>query len=120
MQMKRSKDANYKEALDRVTERLKEQGYRVIDLQGKSPDAIAIRTAETPGPMPNLTYEFPEIVAICLVGKTHRPRKGWHGSYSAKQKRQTYSMFDRVSVHFFKRDSQYQKGGKPYLVEDPK
>jgi len=93
--------AQHEEVLSDMIADLEEEGYRVIRLAGKSPDAIAVRDQY-------------EIHAVEVLGKTHRKGRGWHTSWSYKQKKKDYSMFDEVMIRTFKRNKNYQKGGPNY------
>ena len=79
----------HKKAVVVYLEELRNKGWKTINLKGKSPDGIAVKDNK--------------IVAIELLGTTHRNGKGWHSNYSISQKKSDYSMFDEVVVKTFKR-----------------
>lgn len=71
-------------------ERLKKQGYRVINLEDKSPDAIAIKGNK--------------VIAIEILGMSYYKKNfSWKGTFSIKQKLSTYHMFDGVIIRNFVR-----------------
>ena len=74
---------------------LRKEGYRVIDLENKSPDVIALKDEK--------------IFAVEILGKNYRKRRrrdgsiiGWHKSWTVKAKEQIYHMFDDVIIRTFK------------------
>ncbi|HXG14224.1 MAG TPA: hypothetical protein VNK25_03740 [Candidatus Nitrosotenuis sp.] len=88
-------------ALKEKTKELELQGWRVVDLQGKSPDAIAIKDGR--------------IVAIEILRKIKTERKNpdlakkkgkfkWSfaGGFTLASKRSNYDMFDDVIFGFYK------------------
>ena len=70
---------------------LKEEGYKVIILDGKSPDAIAVKGNK--------------IIAIEIVGRKHKVGRGWAKSRTMKSIRENYYMFDSIEIVAF-----YPKG----------
>ena len=106
----------YREVLKDYISDLEEEGYRVIPLEGKSPDAIAIKLDAS---QVDIDLEKIKVCAVDVLGKTHRKGRGYHGSWTYKQKKKTYSMFDDVLIRTFKRDTNYTKGGPP-LKDDEK
>lgn len=93
----------HEEELKKAILELQNEGYRVIDLNGVSPDAIAIKDGK--------------IVAIEVLGKCWRKcankfakEKGltgyWHGSWTHRGKSKLYSMFDEVKIFTFKRNGE--------------
>jgi len=82
--------------LEKAIQKLKSEGFRVINLQGLAPDAIAVKDGK--------------IVAVEVLGYHWREknRKQWHASWSEKAKRRTYSMFDDVLIFTFKHPLPYK------------
>ena len=103
----------HEDVLTDYIEDLECEGYRVIRLKGKSPDAIAVRYILNEDNLAEL-----EISAVEVLGKTHRKGRGWHGSWTRAQKQRDYDMFDKVLIRTFKRTTNYQKGGPPYLRDE--
>ena len=102
--------AQHEEVLSDFIADLEEEGYRVIRLEGKSPDAIAIKIDYTSDP----TSLVIEVSAVEALGKTYRKGRGWHGSWTYTNKKKLYSMFDKVLIRTFKRVKEYKKGGPSY------
>jgi hypothetical protein len=92
----------HEDVLTEYIEELTNEGYRVIRLRGKSPDAVAVRVL--------ITGEL-IISAVEVLGSTYRKGKGWHKTWTHRAKRKIYSMFDEVLIRTFKRDTKYQKLG---------
>ncbi len=84
----------HEEELDKFVKELESQGYRIIKLNGKSPDGVAVRVHD--GEL--------EISAVEALGSVHTKGKGWTKGWTWKKKRAIYSMFDNVLIHVFKRD----------------
>lgn len=104
----------HEDVLTKYIEELEEEGYRVIRLEGKSPDGIAVKClACERRNYPEIKHEL-ELDAIEALGKTYRKGRGWHTSWTHNAKRKIYSMFDKVLIKTFKRDKNYIKGGPPY------
>lgn len=61
-------------------------GWRVIDLEGKSPDAIATKDNK--------------IIAIEILGKSYKNGK-WKKSHTTTEKEDIYYMFDEVVIKTF-------------------
>ena len=87
----------HEEALERVLNSLKENGWKAFSLDGKSPDGIAVKDNE--------------IIAVEILRKFKTERKNpeqikKHGRYVTRYvggttiaaKKRGYSMFDRVLV----------------------
>lgn len=74
---------------------LKKQGYNVIDLERKSPDAIAVKA--------NKIYAV-EVLSFRWVAK-----RGWHNSWTYKSKKKDYNMFDGIIFKTFKGELGSQK-----------
>ena len=85
--------------LDKFIKELESEGYRVIKLNGKSPDAVAVRIKEN-----NL-----EISAVEALGSQYYKNKGWKKSWTWAGKQRIYSMFDEVLIRVFKRDPNVSK-----------
>ena len=68
---------------------LEKKGYRVIDLQGKSPDAIALKDEK--------------IIAVEILGRQYKKGKGWKKKWTHAQKKKNYDMFDDVIIFSFRR-----------------
>ena len=67
---------------------LTKQGYRVIDLEMKSPDAIATKNNK--------------IYAVEVLGLQYRGKKGWNRNWTYRAKKSIYHMFDDLIVKTFK------------------
>ena len=90
---KNSGESNqHKEAVVNYLKQLENEGWKTINLKGKSPDGIAIKNNK--------------IVAIELLGYTYRNGKGWHSNKTIKNKKSDYSMFDDVFIKSFKRNEE--------------
>lgn len=88
--MGRIDNKKHEELLIEVRNELINDGYRVIRLYGRSPDAIAIKDNK--------------IIAVEVLGITYRHneyKKGW--TYT--QKRKDYDMFDEVLIKTFVRNN---------------
>lgn len=73
------------------------KGYRVIDLQGKSPDAIALKDDK--------------IYAVEVLGRQYKRGKGWIKKWSHVSKKKNYDMFDDVIIFSFRRNTPLKIGG---------
>lgn len=78
----------HEDALRDEIERLESEGYRVINLDNKSPDAIAIKDGR--------------VLAVEVLGQKRVKNKGWRGSWTKMGKRQIYHMFDDVIFKTFR------------------
>jgi hypothetical protein len=78
----------HEKKLKEELEKLKKEGYRVIDLERKCPDGIAIKDGK--------------VYAVEILGKKHTNGKGWKISSTKKQKEFIYKMFDGVIIRTFK------------------
>lgn len=98
--MARKKSTGHGMALREKVEELEKNGWRVIDLDGRSPDAIAIKDGK--------------IIAVEILKKFKTERTNeetikrhgrfvwrYSGGKSQSQKRQNYSMFDDVEFSFW-------------------
>jgi hypothetical protein len=80
----------HESTLTDAIEKFEAEGYRVVRLDGKSPDAIATKDGR--------------LIAIEVVGKYKSKRgrrlsKGWTiGGHTIAEKKRLYSMFDDVIV----------------------
>lgn len=84
------KSERHEEELEAEIERLEKKGYRVINLEDKSPDAIAIKDGK--------------VIAVEVLGMSYYKKKHtWKGSFSIKQKLSIYYMFDGVIIRNFVR-----------------
>jgi len=88
--MPRVGSIEHERVLRETIEKLERDGWRVIRLDGKSPDAIAIRDDV--------------VMAIEILTARHRPGKGWHKSWSIKGKLRAYSMFDKVMIVVYRKE----------------
>jgi len=78
----------HEKALMECIEELKAKGYRVIDLERKSPDAIAIKDNQ--------------IFAVEVLGIRYRKGKGWGKTWTPKAKETIYHMFDGILFKTFR------------------
>ncbi len=83
----------HEKLLKEYIKELENQGYRVIDLERKSPDAIALKIID--GKI--------EVSAVEVLGLQYMKGKGWHHSWTYKAKESIYHMFDKVLIKIFKR-----------------
>lgn len=81
----------HRDELEKTIDYLKKQGFHVINLQNKSPDAIATKDGK--------------LYAIEVLGQTHMKRKGYKNNFTYKAKLNDYSMFDFVIVRVFDREN---------------
>ena len=83
--------AQHQETLHRAIEELRREGWKVVDLHGHAPDAVAIKDGK--------------LVAIEALGKlkNKKPGKGWKlmGGFTFRMKRQLYEDFDDVFFFTF-------------------
>lgn len=89
----------HEKELDKFVKELEQEGYRVVKLNGKSPDGVAARVVD--GKI--------EISAVEALGSQYYKGKGWQKQFTYKKKREVYSMFDKVLIHVFKRDPNVSK-----------
>ncbi len=76
--------------LKEVIKELEDKGYRVIDLEMKSPDAIALKD--------NKLY------AVEVLGRQYDMKRGyWKKKFTIKSKKEIYHMFDGMIIRTFKR-----------------
>lgn len=78
----------HEETLRIFIKEMSRKGYRVIDLERKCPDAIAVKGEE--------------IIAMEVLGMQHTQKKGWTQKWTHTSKRKTYHMFDSVCIKTFK------------------
>ena len=114
--------------LEKAKKQLTEEGYRVIDLKGVSPDAIAIKNGK--------------VIAVEVLGRNWRfhktgknrkkPYRELHASWTYDGKEKTYAMFDGVRFFEFIREnivindskvtkeilSKIENSKKPYAVNE--
>lgn len=93
----------HEDELQKTIEKLTEEGYRVINLQGQSPDAIATKEGK--------------IIAVEVLGKSWRyhPKttsKELHSGWTHLGKIKEYSMFDDVKIIEFVRNGEGFDNGK--------
>lgn len=88
-----------KDAIKKTIQELEDKGYRIINLENKSPDLIAIKGKK--------------VYAVAVLGKHYRPGAGWHKSWTKNEKYESYHMFDdiifREFEHIKKNNQQYHK-----------
>lgn len=77
----------HEDTLLQFVEELRAEGYRVILLQEKSPDGIAVKDDK--------------IYAVEALGFTYVKGVGKRRNWTWNQKRETYSMFDDLLVKQF-------------------
>ncbi len=80
----------HEERLKEVIKQLREDGFRVIDLEAKCPDGIAVKNNK--------------IYAVEVLGRKYIKGKGWKNKFTIKSKKETYSMFDDVIIKTFNYD----------------
>ena len=68
--------------------KLRQDGWKVINLKGLSPDGIAVKDGK--------------IIAIEVLGMNYKKGKGFCHSWTYKDKKERYSMFDDVIIKTFK------------------
>ena len=75
--------------LKEVIKELENNGYRVIDLENKSPDAIAIKDNE--------------VIAVEVLSRQYDMKRGrWKKHFTTKKKKEIYHMFDGLIIRTFK------------------
>lgn len=84
----------HEKKLKEVIQEFKRKGYKVVDLEGKSPDAIAVKD--------NV------VCAVEVLGRVHRKNRGWKKDFTIIQKKSLYSMFDKVFIRTFRRGERQQ------------
>lgn len=87
----------HEQELQKTIADMRNEGYRILDLHGNSPDAIAVKEDV--------------IVAVEVLGKDWRIRpngktKELHGSWTYAGKERQYSMFDEVKIVTFIRNKE--------------
>lgn len=85
----------HEEKLKETLNKMEKDGWKTIDLKGKSPDGIAVKDNK--------------IIAVEILGATYRSGKGWHKNWSYKGKKEQYSMFDDVVIVVFHRPKDIEK-----------
>ena len=76
--------------MSEVIEKLKMEGYHIVRLHGKSPDAVATKDGK--------------LIAVEVIGKYGKERKyKLTGGYTFAGKKREYSMFDDVLIFTFYR-----------------
>lgn len=83
----------HEDLLKKTIKEMEEKGWKVIDLKGRSPDAIAAKNEN----------DKVKIIALEILGMSYNEGKGWHKSWTYKEKMDNYSMFDEVIIKKFKR-----------------
>lgn len=86
--MKKGKE-EHEALLKKTIRELEAEGWRVVDLEGKSPDAVAAKDGK--------------IIAVEILGQRWIPGTGWKQRWTYKAKKENYSMFDDVVIKVFKR-----------------
>lgn len=87
--MARKGSQQHEMEVEKTIKKLEKEGWKVINTKGVIPDAIAIKNNKC--------------VAIEVLGISYRKNKGWHRSWTVKNKTDTYSMYDDVIIEVFKR-----------------
>lgn len=78
------------EEVKKTKKQLEKKGYRVIDLENKSPDLIAVKNNK--------------IIAVEVLGLQYNSKKKyWKKKFTYKSKKFVYRMFDDVFITTFKR-----------------
>lgn len=93
----------HKEALGVKVRELEMDGWRVVPLDGKSPDAIAVKDNKI------VAVEILKKIKTKRKNQTMAKKKGkfkWSfaGGYTLTNKRSTYGMFDDVMFGFYKEE----------------
>ncbi len=99
--MSKTGGKKHEEALEKLIDEMNLDGWKIINLHGKSPDAIAVKNNK--------------IVAVEILKKIKTERKNpdlakkkgkfkWSfaGGYTLASKRSNYDMFDEVIFGFYK------------------
>lgn len=68
--------------------KLESEGYRVLDLERKCPDAIALKDGK--------------IYAVEVLGRQYKKGKGWKKKWTQNSKKNIYHMFDDIIIKDFK------------------
>ena len=85
------KSERHEQALQEEINRLKSLGFKVINLEEKSPDAIAIKDGK--------------VYAVEVLGISYyKKKRQWKGTFSIRQKRLIYHMFDGLFIKNFTRN----------------
>lgn len=84
----------HEKVLKEYIKELRSRGYRVIDLERKCPDGIAIR----------LFNDKIELSAIEVLGSQYKKGKGWGHKWTYKAKESIYHMFDKVLIKSFHKE----------------
>ena len=87
----------HEEELEKYMNELKEQGFKVIKVGRKIPDAIAVKRGK--------------VFAVEMMGKRHRGKKGWTFKVGKKQKLEAYAAYDGVLFRAFKYPPQSKERG---------
>lgn len=75
-------------ALTKIISRLESEGYRVVRMSRKIPDAIATKDGK--------------LIAVEVLGKKYRGNgKGWKNKFSFNEKRIAYNKFDSMIYEEF-------------------
>lgn len=83
------KSSTHPEVLDKKLKELEEDGWRVVRLKGKSPDAVASKDGK--------------IIAVVVLASQWKDGTGWTQKWTYKTKRRNYEMFDDVLIERFLR-----------------
>ena len=78
------------EKLNKYIKELEQQGFRIINLERRKPDAIAIKD--------NKVY------AVKMVGKRYKEGKGWSADITKTAYKKRYTMFDGIKSKDFRFD----------------
>lgn len=89
----------HEDVLRDTIQNLRKAGYRVIDLERKCPDAIAIKVRDGKA----------EISAVEVLSEQHKIGKGFHRKWTYYAKKSVYHMFDKLIFSIFQRDKEGYK-----------
>jgi hypothetical protein len=78
----------HEDALASFIGRLQSQGYRVVKMHRKLPDAVATKDGK--------------LYAVEIIGQKWSPNDGWKNTQTFQEKKVAYSMFDGVLIEKFK------------------
>ncbi len=81
------KSSTHQEVLDETVKELEKEGWHVVRLAGKSPDAVASMDGK--------------IIAVAVLPTRWKEGIGWKHKWTYKKKLRTYEMFDDVLIKCF-------------------
>lgn len=99
--MKRGKDLHETE-LQEFIQRMRSEGKKIIDLAGKSPDAIMVKDGKL-------------IAVEILPSRFSKSKQKWVHSWSYKEKKEIYSMFDDVIIIEYKNTNGVELTANPVI-----